>query len=452
MQRWHLTAGLVGAALLAAWVAPGLGWRLPTPLPSPMAAADGPLSLRARLDQRQLLRGQDQERFLVLQVEAAAVPGGAHTPVNVAVVLDSSGSMATDDRIGHARQAARDILGALSADDSFSLVTFSDHASTLIPASPVADPRAFASALGQLEPGGGTALYEGLQAGIRALDRPDLSGVKRVVLLSDGMANIGPSDTPTLAALASSRVDAGISVTGIGLGLSFNEDLIAAVSDAGGGRYHFADQPEELGAVFTEELRQMAHLAAQETWLTVSLGPSVEVLEVYGYEAAVRGDGLRVFLGDVHGGESRKVVARLRVRGDGAEIGEARLRYHLPEDGAEAGAVAPVEVQWTDNASFAEASLDPEAAALAASAEAGARYAEGARAWSEGRGDEAHQTLWDTQQRLLQAAARTGSEDLAEEARKIGASAEVFQGAAPAEASGQRALKRAKEAARDYAR
>lgn len=452
MQRWHLTAGLVGAALLAAWVVPGLGGRPLAPSSTDARPTDGPLTLRARFDQRALLRGEAQERALVIQVEAARVQTDRDTPVNVALVVDSSGSMATDGRMGHARRAAADIVRGLGGDDHFALVSFADHATTLIPASRVQDPRALERSLERLDPMGGTALYEGLEAGIRALDRPDLTGVRRVVLLSDGMANLGPSDTPSLAALAASRVHEGISVTGIGLGLSFNEDLLAAVSDAGGGRYRFADQPEELGALFTEELRQMSQLAAAETWLELSLGPAVEVLEVYGYAATPTGDGLRVFLGDIHGGESRKLVARVRVRGGDAPLGQASIRYHTPDDGAPHEAHAALEARWTDDASAAAASLDNEAATLAAQAEAGARLAESAAAWSEGRGAEAEETLRAVQRALSREAARTGQRSLVEDAARIGASADAFGASAPAADPGRRALKEAKEAARDYAR
>jgi Ca-activated chloride channel family protein len=137
--------------------------------------------------------------------------------------------------------------------------------------------------------------------------------INRVILLSDGQANVGVTDTPTLAKGAARAADQGIRITTIGLGLDYNEDLMEALAENGRGQYHYVKDASGLQAVFDGELKAMQATVA--TNVDLKFAPScdgVEIEDVYGYETRHDGSQLIVPLADLYGGDHRKVIVRLR--------------------------------------------------------------------------------------------------------------------------------------------
>jgi Ca-activated chloride channel homolog len=466
MQRWHFTAGLAGATALAALLAPSLKAHLDAPVEAPQepitahvvaapTLSPGDVALRARLDQTALLQGSGEDRFLVIEVEAAKLMGDVRRPVDLAVVMDVSGSMAAKGKIENARMAAAELVGQLQTGDRFSLVTFSDRAQVQIAAGPVGDSHSLLRVIEGIRPGGGTHIYDGLAQGIAQLDRPEAEGVRRVVLLSDGMANIGVTDNHALASLAGSRSGAGIAVSTIGLGLEFNEDLLTSMSDAGGGSYHFVDRDGQLAQLFQDELLQMTQLAGRETTLTIGLAPGVELVEVYGYEGSRTGDGYQVFLGDVHGGETRKLVARLRVP-DGTpgavDIASVGLRYQQPDSGANQGSTAAVAATVTASEAVARASIDSEVGTKAARAAASKLMTESAAAWDKGdiAGNQAK--LEEGQRLLADLSTRYDAPALMADADEFEKTAGAFEAATQGSDDALYQVKKVKEQARGSAR
>lgn len=458
MQRATLSLLLVGAAALAAYIVP----RLPAfadrtdpgapPDPSPMEEVFGPsagaLTLSAALDQDVLLHGADEDRYLVVEVSAPAHATGERPPVHVALVFDTSGSMTEDNRISDARQAARAVVARLEPSDSLALVTFDDQAWVRIPRTPALEPALLRTAIAGLMPGGGTNLYDGLNRGINELARPGIEGVRRVLLLSDGEANMGITDPEAMVALAASRVDDGVTVSALGVGLDFNEDLLAAVADAGGGTWRYGDGQGVLPEIFADEFERMTRVVARETTLELTLGPGVALEEVYGYRAVERSGSAAIFLGDLHAGEARKVVARVRVP-DGElgriPVAEARLRYYDLGEDAGAEARARVDARVSADPDVRAASVNEDARRQVARALAGAGLARSARAWDEGRIEEAREAL---------RTARGEVEDLAGSTDMIPELVEHLEtiDTPVSEAERRRAVKHAKEAARAITR
>ncbi len=297
MQRWHLTLGLSAAALLAAALVPTL-MTAEAPVEVAVAAPPAPapqsipgLSVVADLANPALPAGESAERYVVISLEGESV-GAAFSmrPVNVAVVLDRSGSMGAQSKMSYAKQAARELVEALDADDRFALVTFADHAEVVVPQGFLVEAlgRSEASLLRSIyavQEGGGTNLYSGLKEGfgqVRA--NLDDRSLNRVILLSDGNANVGIIDDDQLSELAGRWIDSGISVSAMGVGLDYNEDLLADMADQGGGSYRFIDNPSALSAVFAEELQQLASVSARGVSVALEMADGVELLDVLGYD------------------------------------------------------------------------------------------------------------------------------------------------------------------------
>ncbi len=466
MQRWHLTLGLAGSAALAAFIVPSLRGQHQVPVspgvdPGPTTTVvtptgfDGALTLTAELDQGALLQGTGGDRYLVIEVAAPDMPGDVRRPVNLAVVMDTSGSMAGAGKIDNARMAAAELVSQLGPEDTFSLVTFSDQGRVVVPTTRVEDPARLERLVRGIRPGGGTHLSSGLDLGLAQLESAESTGVRRVVLLSDGMANIGTTDPATLARTAGSLVNQGITVSALGLGLDYNEDLLTAMSDAGGGQYHFVDRPGQLAAMFSRELEQMTRVAGREVAVDVRLPEGVQLEEVYGWSASTSTDGYQVFLGDVHGGETRKIVARVTVADDQLgriDVADVSLRYTDADTDKQADEALAVQAEITRDDALAKASRNKDAGVAAARAHVGKLLDEGARSYDKGdvAGNQAR--LQEAQGLLTRFNRDYEAPELEQDVADLTVQAQAFSSAAPTSDAGIYQVKKAKEAARAYSR
>lgn len=399
MRRWHPTAALglvagLGALLAPQWVAQAQGpaphpvLPVPEPVTAPAlipteVAQSEHLHLEAGLDHPSVLAGRSQERLLVITVRADQVDGGERAPVNVAVVMDRSGSMRQQARMDYAQSAAEDLVDALHDDDRFALVSFSSEAHLVVPSTQVHDPAGLHRSIRGVRPAGSTNLHAGMRMGqdqVRAYATPQ--SVDRVIVLSDGYANVGVQAPSELARAAGSWADEGVAVSTIGLGLDYNEDLLASMADASGGTYRFVNDAESLQAAFEAELQRMNSVAARGVGLDINL-EDAELIDVLGYDAQRTDTGVRVFLGDVYGGETRRVVLRVRVNGgtDGERLTASTVR--LSEGPLQVAEVDVSAISTTDtgeverSANRELAIVGNEAAAADLAQKAAAAYAAG---------------------------------------------------------------------------
>ena len=164
-------------------------------------------------------------------------------PVSVSLVIDNSGSMSGAKKLDYAIQAGKTLVRALNADDLFGLVIYDDQVKELRPLSPLRDKEKVLSLLDGIKPGGYTFLSGGLEAGIKQLRADKSENVRRVVLLSDGLANRGVTQGELVAAIGANSLKQGIGVSSVGLGLDYDESLMQLLAQRGGGQYYYV-QPE----------------------------------------------------------------------------------------------------------------------------------------------------------------------------------------------------------------
>lgn len=369
------TAPPTTAALDPAPAPPSATVVAPIAAPAPAAppADTGPVHLRARLDRGLLpVTPGGAEAWLVVTLEPTRPAGDARLPVNLAIVLDVSGSMA-GAKLAEAKKAATALVALLHDEDRAALVAYEAKVEVKVPSTP-ADPSGKArllAAIGALRVHGETNIEAGLLAGRDEVLRFAEPGfANRVVLLSDGMATRGTvRDADGLAALARSMYDEGAAVTAVGVGLDAKVDLLMGLARRGGGGYHYVEGATALADVFVEELRAAGSVVARAPWVDITPAPGVEVLEFVGHDAeridaggAVR---YRVRPGDLYDGVERKIVVRVRVPAGAA--GAARvasvLTGYREATAAETAHVAVAEVATlvVPDLAAAEASRDPDA-------------------------------------------------------------------------------------------
>lgn len=266
-----------------------------------------------------------------VRVRPEKLEGLPKPPVSVALVLDTSGSMAGEP-IEEAKAAALDFIDALDDDDRVSLVVFHSVAETLVPLRDLGDGgRALVrEALEGVRAEGTTDLLGGLSSGSAQL-QPVVAGggVGRVVLLSDGQ----PNDATNLLPVADQIASRGITVTALGLGLEYDEDLLGKIAQRTGGKFHFAESPDQVATLFRDEVLALERVVGRSASLTLLPGPGVEIERVLGpAQSAARSASVQ--LGDLTELRERDVFVLLSSSGHTAgatiEVLDAHLSFYDP--------------------------------------------------------------------------------------------------------------------------
>ena len=212
----------------------------------------------------------------------------ADASLNLAVVIDKSGSMADEDKIEFVKQGLVLMVDQLDANDRLAIVVYDTEAKVLRPSAPVTNKPAIKQAIQGIHANGTTNLYGGMMLGFQEVEKamdaaPD--AVPRVMLLSDGMANEGAvTDNEGLVDAAQPHTAAGIGLTTIGVGTSFNYDLMYALANLGNGNFYFIDSAARLMDVFVEEIRYLLTPVAENLRIWFTLPEGFTTTDIYGFE------------------------------------------------------------------------------------------------------------------------------------------------------------------------
>jgi Ca-activated chloride channel family protein len=293
---------------------------------------DGPIRLRVDVD-RSVLPADCTGRAVVnIRLDCPRPPESERRPpVNLALVIDRSGSMA-GEKIAKAREAALEIVRRLAPDDIMSLVAFDTQVETLVPAQRVGAARArLEAAICNIEPGGYTALYGGVARGAqevrRFIEEPNF--VSRIILVSDGIANVGPSSAEDLGRLGASLVREGISVTTVGLGLDFNEDLMTRLAQRSDGNTYFAQYSSDLPRIFSAELGDLLSVVARRVVISIEFPDGVRPIRFIGRDGTIRGQRAELRLNQLYGGQEKFALIEVEMApardGEEREIARARM-------------------------------------------------------------------------------------------------------------------------------
>lgn len=290
------------------------------------------LELEAQISHEMVLINQPQEIFATIDIEALRADLDERPPMNLALVIDRSGSM-RGDRIRQARQAAIHLVNSLGEQDRLALVTYgTDHTVEFDSMFATEENRRqMRNIISALNVDGWTNLSAGFEAGIEIVsEHHDDSAVNRVILLSDGHANRGITDPAQLQALSRQAFDNGISTSSIGFGLDYNARLMTGIAREGAGNYYFADDSHDLGALIAREMTGLTGTVANRIEAVITPGPGVEVVEVYGFNQRYRDGQLVIGLSELAAGQSRSIVLRLSAAtqtADVLDVLDVRINY-----------------------------------------------------------------------------------------------------------------------------
>ncbi len=327
------------------------------------SASAAQVALDADLVQSALQTSKTNRVYLRLSLKAAAAARAERrTPINVALVLDRSGSM-EGERIAAAKEAAQMALARLSSEDTVALVAYNHNVDVLRPAGRLGSHADLVPVIQRLRAGGTTALYAGVVEGARQVKlnfSPE--HVNRVILLSDGLANVGPSTPKELAELGRRLGAEGIPVTTLGLGLAYNEDLMQRLAAASDGNHAFVEKPSDLVRIFNAEFGDALSVAAQDITITIECRIGVRPVRVLGRGAEIDGNRITMKLNQLQAGNERYVVAELEApageRPGTAEIANVEVAYLDLDTSSRAVTRSRINARFTDSETEAENSID----------------------------------------------------------------------------------------------
>jgi Ca-activated chloride channel family protein len=245
--------------------------------------------------------------------------------VNLAFVLDRSGSM-SGGKLDLARRAVEASIARLDPNDRFAVVVYDDQVDVVAEGA-AATQTARASAIERLHgivPRGSTNLGEGWLRGCEQVSTELLEqGVNRVLLLTDGLANVGMTDPDELAGHAAALRARGVSTTTFGVGADFDEQLVAGMADAGGGHFYFIRDAGAIEEAIAGEVGEALEVVARDAAIEVAGPDGLRIdtlLPPPGFRLGAR---TQIPLGDLVSEQVVRVVLRAEfpLGGVGEEIG-----------------------------------------------------------------------------------------------------------------------------------
>jgi Ca-activated chloride channel family protein len=221
-----------------------------------------------RLDEPQML-------YLILELEAPAEARGSPSPpLNVCLVLDRSTSM-QGEKMDIVKATAIQVLRNLRSQDILSVVTFSDRAEVIIPASYHQDKARLEARVQMIRSSGGTEIYQGLEAGVKEVMRSvDSRHVNHIILLTDGQTY---GDEQQCLALASKLAELGIGISAMGIGQEWNDLFLDVLSTRTGGSSAYIAQPQDIKRLLLEKFNALAQTYAEDVTLDTAFLEGVEL-------------------------------------------------------------------------------------------------------------------------------------------------------------------------------
>lgn len=236
-------------------------------------------------------------------------PPPVRRSLNLSLVIDRSGSMAGRS-LQQAVRAAEALVDRMGADDVLSIVTYDDKVDTLLAPQNVTDKGAIKALLGRIRAGGTTNLSGGWLAGCEHVAaRHTSETISRVLLLTDGQANVGVTDPKVLIRTARQKSDDGVVTTTLGFGSHFNEDLLIGMAQAAGGNFYFIQSPDDAADVFRIEVESLASVVGQNLTVTLTPQSGAKLGDLLSsYRSETQGGALVVSAGDLYANEDKRLA------------------------------------------------------------------------------------------------------------------------------------------------
>lgn len=283
----------------------------------------------------------ESELLLRIGIKARESSDGTRPDAALTFVIDTSGSMGRESRLELVKDSLRKLVLNLGFGDSIAVVTFGQDARVVLPPTSAKDEEEILDAIDRLQPGGSTNLEAGLRLGYDlARETFESDRINRIVLASDGVANVGLTDADGILRKISDDAAAGIDLVAIGVGMgNYNDALLEQLADRGDGFYAYVNSLDEARQLFSEGLTGTLQTVAFDAKVQVTFDPDVVAeYRLLGYENRAIDDTQfrdpEVQAGAIGAGHSVTALYVIRLRDDlvdAGSLGSVRLRWTEPD-------------------------------------------------------------------------------------------------------------------------
>ncbi len=331
-----------------------------------LGAAQAGDRLKLGVEASQSVLSADKPSKTYLRVKLEGLPyesEASRPPVNISLVIDKSGSMA-GQKIEQAKEAAILALSRLSPQDRVSVITFDHRVEVVVPAGPFVDFDEMRRRIQAIRPGGQTAIYAAVRQAAQSVSQAGSEGYSRIILMSDGQANIGPSSPAELEKLGREVGGQGISVTTIGLGLDYSEELMTRLALASDGNHAFVENPEQLAGIFNKEFGDALSVVGQDVDIDIDCPEGVTPLRAPGRDVKINGRHVSFRLNQIGGKQERYLILELDVaqnRASGsAPLADVQVSYVDPKTKSRSKLAGSAAVSFSSSQADVDGSVNAD--------------------------------------------------------------------------------------------
>jgi Ca-activated chloride channel family protein len=321
------------------------------------------LTMQAVAGNRYAVSARGSREHVLVSLTASGAMGGARLPLNICLIIDRSGSM-EGEPLEYVKRACGYVVDLLEPNDVLSIVAFEEQVDVIMPARRVVNKALIKEHINRLEPGNTTNLYDGIAAGASQIASLYSGGyVNRALLFTDGEPTAGIKDFSSIVAFVGEQKSRGITVTALGFGSEYNEELLAGIARRAGGNYYYITRPELIPEVFRKELETLMTVVARNLRLAINLSRWVQLRQVYGRLPTFGQRTAEVTLPDVERGSVESALCELELgpRPAGVyRIAKLELSYDDSVTARPERLVEDVVIEFTPDESLVAANVDQQ--------------------------------------------------------------------------------------------
>ncbi len=335
-------------------------------IPAQLGAAHAADRLKLGVEASQSVLSAGKPGKTYLRVKLEGLPYEDETsrpPVNISLVIDKSGSM-SGQKIEQAKEAAILALSRLSPRDRVSVIAFDHRVEVVVPAGPFENFDEMKRRIQAIRPGGQTAIYAAVRQAAQSVGQAASEGYSRIILMSDGQANIGPSSPAELERLGREVGGQGISVTTIGLGLDYSEELMTRLALASDGNHAFVENPEQLASIFNKEFGDALSVVGQDVDIDIDCPEGVTPRRAPGRDVKINGRHVSLRLNQIGGKQERYLILELDVAQNSASgsapLADVQVSYVDPKTKSRSKLAGKASVSFSASQAEVDGSVNAE--------------------------------------------------------------------------------------------
>lgn len=327
-----------------------------------MVGAYRALEMECTAGNRYALSDESSRDHVLIQLRSAPNVMGRRLPINLALVVDRSGSM-EGEPLDYVKRACGHVVDLLDQNDVLSIVTFEEQVDVLMPARRVVNKTLVKEHINRIEAGNTTNLYDGIVVGCNQVASVTSAGyVNRVLLLTDGEPTAGIKDFSSIVGQVAEQKSRGITVTALGFGPEYNEELMAGIARQSGGNYYYISRPDLIPEVFRRELESLMTITARNMRLRLNLSRWVQLRQIYGRQPSFAERHAEVGLVDMERGSAMSALCELEFAPRPAgvyRVLKAELSYDDAVSGRNEALAEDVEFEFTPEGELVTSGENP---------------------------------------------------------------------------------------------